>query len=149
MIASDDGGETWALRGSTTVPHAERTFDEHMLVQLASGELWMLVRTLRGLAESFSTDGGRTWAGIDGTGTTGIPDLPVHVVIVDPTNTARLYAGTDAGVFTSIDGGANWYKEVTGYANVVTESLSLSTIDDIQLYAFTHGRSAWRVSLNR
>jgi len=96
-----------------------------------------------------STDGGRTWAGLDGTGTTGIPDLPVHVVIVDPTNTARLYAGTDAGVFTSIDGGANWYKEVTGYANVVTESLSLSTIDDIQLYAFTHGRSAWRVSLNR
>jgi photosystem II stability/assembly factor-like uncharacterized protein len=96
-----------------------------------------------------SSDGGATWAGLDGAGTTGIPDLPVHVLIVDPTNTARLYAGTDAGVFTSIDGGANWYKEVTGYANVVTESLSLSTVGDIQLYAFTHGRSAWRVSLNR
>ena len=96
-----------------------------------------------------SVDGGRTWAGLDGTGITAIPDLPVHVLIVDPTNTARLYAGTDAGVFTSIDGGANWYKEVTGYANVVTEALSLSTVGDIQLYAFTHGRSAWRVSLNR
>lgn len=96
-----------------------------------------------------STDAGRTWAGLDGTGTTAIPDLPVHSLIVDPTNTQRLYVGTDAGVFTSIDGGANWYKEVTGYANVVTEALSLSTVGDIQLYAFTHGRSAWRVSLNR
>ena len=96
-----------------------------------------------------STDGGRTWAGLDGTGATAIPDLPVHTLIVDPTNTARLYVGTDAGVFTSIDGGANWYKEVTGYANVVTEALSLNTLGEIQLYAFTHGRSAWRVRLNR
>jgi photosystem II stability/assembly factor-like uncharacterized protein len=95
-----------------------------------------------------STDGGRTWTGLDGTGTTGLPDLPVHALIVDPLNTQRLYVGTDAGVFTSIDGGANWYKEVTGYANVVTEALSLSTVGDIQLYAFTHGRSAWRVKLN-
>jgi photosystem II stability/assembly factor-like uncharacterized protein len=96
-----------------------------------------------------SNDAGRTWTGLDGTGATGIPDLPVHVLIVDPTNTDRVYIGTDAGVFTSIDGGLNWYKEVTGYANVVTEALSLSTVGDIQLYAFTHGRSAWRVTLNR
>jgi hypothetical protein len=75
-----------------------------------------------------STDGGRTWTGLDGTGTTAIPDLPVHTFIVDPTNRQRLYVGTDAGVFTSIDGGANWYKEVTGYANVVTEALSLSAV---------------------
>ena len=84
-----------------------------------------------------------------GSGTTGIPDIPVHSVIVDPTNTQRLYVGTDAGVFTSIDGGANWYKEVTGYANVVTEALALSAGSDAALYAFTHGRSAWRVRLNR
>jgi photosystem II stability/assembly factor-like uncharacterized protein len=96
-----------------------------------------------------STDGGRTWSGLDGSGTTGIPDLPVHSLIVDPTNTARLYVGTDAGVFTSIDGGLNWFKEVTGYANVVTEALALNAVGDIRLYAFTHGRSAWRVNLSK
>ena len=48
-----------------------------------------------------SGDGGITWAGLDGTGATAIPDLPVHVLVVDPTNTSRLYLGTDAGVFTS------------------------------------------------
>lgn len=61
VVASSDGGRTWSLRGSAVVPHPERTFDEHMLVQLPSGDLWMLIRTLRGLAESFSTDGGSTW----------------------------------------------------------------------------------------
>lgn len=61
VVVSTDGGATWVLRGSAVVPHDERTFDEHMLVQLPTGELWMLIRTLRGLAESFSTDGGRTW----------------------------------------------------------------------------------------
>ena len=96
-----------------------------------------------------SADAGRTWTGLDGSGATGIPDLPVHSILVDPTNTQRLYVGTDAGVFTSIDGGANWYKEVTGYANVVTEALALSAGSEPQLYAFTHGRSAWRVRLNR
>jgi hypothetical protein len=96
-----------------------------------------------------SSDGGKTWSGLDGSGTTGIPDLPVHALVVDPFNSQRLYVGTDAGVFTSIDGGANWYKEVTGYANVVTEALALNTIGDIRLYAFTHGRSAWNVSLQQ
>jgi hypothetical protein len=90
-----------------------------------------------------------TWRGLDGSGDTGIPDLPVHALIVDPTNTQRLYVGTDAGVFTSIDTGLTWYKEVTGYANVVTEALALNSVGDVRLYAFTHGRSAWRVSLNR
>jgi hypothetical protein len=94
-----------------------------------------------------STDAGATWTGIDGTGATAIPDLPVHSIVVDPTNTQRLYVGTDAGVFTSIDGGQHWYKEVTGFANVVTEALRLNTAGTMRLFAFTHGRSAWRVDL--
>lgn len=94
-----------------------------------------------------STDGGRTWTGIDGTGATALPDLPIHAVVVDPNNTSRLYVGSDAGVFTTLDGGASWNKEVTGYANVVTESLALNGTGTIRLYAFTHGRSAWRVGL--
>ncbi|GAA3092973.1 putative neuraminidase [Kribbella aluminosa] len=61
VYASTDEGETWALRGSAQVPSAIRTFDEHMIVELRSGDLWMLIRTLDGLAESFSPDGGAHW----------------------------------------------------------------------------------------
>ena len=94
-----------------------------------------------------SVDGGQTWASIDGAGATGIPDIPVHCIIVDPTNTARLYLGTDLGVFVSTDGGANWAVENTGFANVVTESLAVNSVAGTpNLFAFTHGRGAWRVS---
>ena len=61
VYASSDGGVTWSHRGGASVHPSDRTFDEHMVVQLPSGHLWMLIRTLSGLAESFSTDGGASW----------------------------------------------------------------------------------------
>jgi PKD repeat protein len=91
-----------------------------------------------------STDAGATWASIDGAGSTGIPDIPVHCIVVDPGNTSRLYVGTDLGVFVSTDGGANWSIENTGFANVVTEALAMNATS---LFAFTHGRGAYRVAL--
>ncbi len=91
-----------------------------------------------------STTAGASWVAIDGAGATGIPDIPVHSIVVDPTSSQRLYVGTDLGVFVSIDGGANWAVENTGFANVVTEALVTS---GNYLYAFTHGRGAYRVSL--
>jgi hypothetical protein len=91
-----------------------------------------------------STDAGATWTNISGSGNTGIPDVPVLSIAVDPDNGSRLYVGTDIGVFTTIDGGANWMVENTGFAAVSTESLK---IVGGKLYAFTHGRGAYRVAL--
>ena len=93
-----------------------------------------------------STNFGATWTNIDGSGTTGIPDVPVHSILVDPDNTQRLYLGTDIGVFVSLDGGANWARENTGFANVITEALGLNQVGPQKyIYAFTHGRSVFRV----
>ena len=38
-----------------------------------------------------SADGGVSWAGIDGSGEGELPEIPVHCLIVDPVDTARLY----------------------------------------------------------
>jgi photosystem II stability/assembly factor-like uncharacterized protein len=93
-----------------------------------------------------SADAGATWTGIDGSGLTGIPDIPVHSIVVDPANTSRLYVGTDLGVFVSRDGGGTWAVENTGFANVITESLSVgNVVGTPHIFAFTHGRGAWRV----
>jgi hypothetical protein len=94
-----------------------------------------------------SLDGGATWSGIDGNGTGALPDVPVHCLVIDPSNRDRLFIGTDVGVFVSLDGGTHWAVEA-GLPNVVTETLVLHrAADQLQLFAFTYGRGAWRVAL--
>lgn len=99
-----------------------------------------------------STNGGANWTLADGTQTPGnvnaIPDIPAHSVVVDPNDGQRVYVGTDLGVFVTLDGGANWYQETTGFSNTVVESMSIHNIGGIStVYAFTHGRGAFRVSI--
>ena len=91
-----------------------------------------------------SIDGGASWTGIDGTGLGALPDIPVHSIVIDPTATSHLYIGTDLGVYVSLDGGATWSVENGAFANVDTEKLRLNAST---LFAFTHGRGAFRVSL--
>lgn len=87
-------------------------------------------------------DGGATWTRIDLT----LPDMPVHSVVVHPSQPNTLYIGTDLGVFVTVDGGNTWMRENTGFANVVVEHLE---VKNGRLYAFTHGRSAWSVALTQ
>src|SRR5262249_40963764 len=85
-----------------------------------------------------SSDGGATWKSSD----EGLPDVPFHSVVVDPSG--RIYAGSDVGVFVSLDNGAHWAVENTGFANVVTQQLLMSgSYRD----AFPHGRGAGGVAL--
>jgi hypothetical protein len=59
LFASTDQGTTWTRRGGVMFPHTQ--FDEHMVVELKDGRLWMLARTSKGISESHSSDQGRTW----------------------------------------------------------------------------------------
>ena len=91
-----------------------------------------------------STDGGTSWSPLPGT----LPDIPVHSIAVDPTRRERLYLGTDLGVFVSLDGGSIWAVENTGFANAVTETVVIGQGSlGPAVYAFTHGRGAWRAEL--
>lgn len=93
-------------------------------------------------------DGGASWGSIDGFGASGLPDVPVNCIAIDPLNAARLFVGTDMGVFVSTDGGGSWNVENTGFANVSVSSLTAQMNNGVtNLYAFTYGRGAWRVTL--
>ncbi|HEX7283370.1 MAG TPA: hypothetical protein VF239_15035 [Vicinamibacterales bacterium] len=96
-----------------------------------------------------SIDNGATWQSLDGSGPTGVPDIPVHSIVVDPDDQQRLYLGTDLGVMVSIDAGRTWMTEETGFGPAVTMWLSLirTPSGQKQLFAFTHGRGAWKVTL--
>jgi hypothetical protein len=60
VFVSTDRGASWQRRGGVRIPDTD--FDEHMVVELRDGRLWLLARSTRGIAESFSSDSGRTWS---------------------------------------------------------------------------------------
>jgi len=67
VYASTDQGKTFQLRGTANVLPAEaRGPDEPMIVERKDGSLWMLVRS-RGIAETTSQDGGKTWSAVQRT----------------------------------------------------------------------------------
>ncbi len=59
VFVSQDKGATWTRRGGIAFPNTD--FDEHMIVELRDGRLWMLARTRQGISESFSEDQGASW----------------------------------------------------------------------------------------
>ena len=69
LYRSRDRGETFERIGGVDVPR--RAFDEHMVVELRDGRLWVLVRTKDGIGQAFSSDGGKTYEGIGFSGHTG------------------------------------------------------------------------------
>jgi len=89
-----------------------------------------------------STDFGDSWQDISG----NIPVGPVNVIREDPVNSKILYAGTDAGVYVSKDGGNKW--DVLGnlpYAYV--HDLAIHPRDNMVIIA-THGRGIWVLDAN-
>lgn len=60
LFVSADRGQSWSRRGGVAFPRHD--FDEHMVVERRDGSLWMLARTVPGIAESVSADGGRSWS---------------------------------------------------------------------------------------
>ncbi len=84
------------------------------------------------------------WTAIDGSGLNSIPDLSVNAFVIDPANTAHLYAGTDRGVFISTDGGATWNLYGTGLPDVAVFDLAISPGGHLR--ASTHGRGFYDIN---
>jgi hypothetical protein len=94
-----------------------------------------------------STNGGTSWSTLDGSASTsnGFPfGIPVHVVATDPVNANTVYAGTDFGVYYSIDGGSNWARFGSNLPMVAVRDLYIAP-DGSFLRAATFGRGVWEL----
>lgn len=89
-----------------------------------------------------SDDQGAGWTNVSG----NLANVPANDLVVDPLDTQRLFLATDVGVWTSSDGGGYWYAPGTGLPVQVVADLVLHE-GTRQLFAFTHGRSAWKLDL--
>jgi hypothetical protein len=93
----------------------------------------------------------RTWSDVTPADGLGIPfDVPHEAILIDPLVPDHVYVGTDLGLWKSTNSGASWTHVA------ITDGLPYAPIFDLQLNgktdrltAFTHGRSAFELSLNR
>jgi len=58
FVSTDQGGH-WIYRGG--IIFTDSFFNEHSIVELNDGRIWVLSRCRREIAQSFSDDGGKTW----------------------------------------------------------------------------------------
>jgi len=59
VFVSDDEGASWRYRGGNIFKDSR--FNEHSVVEIQDGTLWMLSRCKKEIAQSFSADGGKSW----------------------------------------------------------------------------------------
>ncbi len=86
-----------------------------------------------------STNAGQTWEALDA----NLPDVPVNVVAVDHRQPRlTIYAGTDAGLLRSVDGGDSWHRYPPGLPNAAVVDINLDT-DRERIIVATQGRGSW------
>lgn len=76
----------------------------------------------------------------------GIPSVPINSFVIDPLNANYLYAGTDIGVYYSMNGGVSWNPFGTGLPRVAVFDLSIQPTSRV-LRAATHGRGIFEMPL--
>jgi photosystem II stability/assembly factor-like uncharacterized protein len=132
-----DGGKTWA----NVTPKDMPEFGRVSLIDASAfdtGTAYAAVK--RPLLDDFApyifrtSDFGKTWTKI----VNGIaPDDYVHAIREDPKRRGQLYAGTQHGIYGSMDDGASWTSMAL---NLPDTQVSSIIVEENDLVIATHGR---------
>lgn len=92
-----------------------------------------------------TTNFGETWEDISGFGknsvsSNGFPDVAVYSLMVHKFNTDWIWAGTEIGIFESVDNGETWYFADNGLPAV---SIWKMFLQDNEVIVATYGRGIW------
>jgi len=88
--------------------------------------------------------GSPSFSAINGSGVTGLPDVPINAIAIDPLNSNAIYVGTDIGVFFTSDGGVSWNPFGTGLPRVAVFGMGIQN-SSRTLRISTHGRGMWEI----
>ena len=134
VYKSTNRGETWARAGSGPSPNyggstwtgSQNSF---LIDPVTPDILYMDLSIDKGLSKS--TDGGASWSPIN----TGLANLFIHCLVIDPVNPDTLYGGTCEGVFKTTDGGENWNPLNPGQDYVSATTMLIDPSTPVNLYA--------------
>ncbi len=92
-----------------------------------------------------TTDYGETWEDLSGFGadsvsSNGFPDVAIYSLLVHEFNPEMIWAGTEIGIFESVDNGETWYYADNGMPAV---SIWQMFLQDNQVIVATYGRGIW------
>ena len=141
---STDGGGNWSAiytglpdRWITRV--ATDPFNDSTIYATVSGFRWD-----EPLSHLFkSIDLGQNWTDIS----SGLPEIPMNCIALDPLIHDRIFVGSDAGVFYSDNGGQGWTGLSQGIPNVAVTSIKIHNTTR-KLVAGTYGCSTYSLSLD-
>jgi hypothetical protein len=85
-----------------------------------------------------------TWTSLDNPGGTAFPDFPATDIVRD--SNGDLYVSNDFGVMVLANGSTSWATAGSGLPMVEVAGLTIVPGSRV-LYAATHGRSAWKLTL--
>ena len=148
LFVSTDAGETYeAVNSYSPDPGAYYTgIYTHPTDENTAYALFSLANFPKILK---TTDLGQTWediSGFEGNGGVsdrGFPDVFVHSLLVMPFDTDIIWAGTEIGLYESLDGGLTWNIR-NDFPSVSIWSMKI--VDD-QVVLGTHGRGIWTATI--
>jgi hypothetical protein len=107
-------------------------------VAQAPGAVRVVKATIANAADPWST---ATYAAMQ----TGLPDLPITRVYIDPRDSNTLYAATHVGIYRTTDGGANWAPFGNGLPTVRVNDIYMPP-DGSLIRIATYGRGIWELA---
>ena len=138
---TEDGGKNWRkIEQFPGVPQCTYVTDVFASPRDADTVFVALNNWQRGDYKPYlvkSTDRGRTWTNITG----NLPDRhDVWSVIQDHVNGNLLFAGTEFGLFTSVDGGSHWVQLKGGMPTIQVRDMAVQKREnDLVLGTFGRG----------
>jgi len=92
-----------------------------------------------------TTDGGATWQSIVGADPNHrLPNLPIYVVKYDPITATTIYAGTQVGVYFTLDDGVTWNRMGDNFPVIPVRDMYVAKNQDFIRVA-TYGRGLWEI----
>jgi photosystem II stability/assembly factor-like uncharacterized protein len=138
---TEDGGKTWRrIEDFPGVPKHTYVSDVFASPRDASTVFVTLNNWQRGDYKPYivkSADRGRTWTNITG----NLPDRhDVWTIVQDHVNGNLLFAGTEFGLFVSVDGGGRWVQMKGGMPNIQVRDMTVQKREnDLVLATFGRG----------